>query len=108
MAVLPEDGPFPRWFTRVIVSTAIGCALTVVGQLVAGAWWAATISAKVDSIESITQQVVGQQKESIDELEQDLRDLRVEHTDDVKTIEDKIANLKRDLAVVIDRNPRGN
>lgn len=89
---MSEDTPFPRWFVRLMVGTALAWGITLVGQLVAGVHWAATLSAKVDSIERLTGQAVGQHEKEILALQED-----------VKVHELQISNIKRDLGILLDR-----
>jgi cell division protein FtsB len=92
MNSVPDADRLPTWFVRLMVATALAWAVTLAGQLIAGAWWGATISAKVDSIERLTSQAVGQHEREIQTLQED-----------IKVLDDKIANMKKDLAVLLDR-----
>jgi hypothetical protein len=83
-----SDAPFPTWFIRLVVGFAIGLLI----QIGAGIWWASGLTSKVDSIQFFMQQSVGENTKDIETLQEDM-----------KTLEDKIANIKRDLAVLLDR-----
>jgi hypothetical protein len=70
----------------------VGAIFGLFVQFAGSIWWAATITAKVDAIATNTREVATQQNERIKTLE-----------DDMKVVDDKIANIKRDLAVLLDR-----
>jgi hypothetical protein len=93
-----DDTPFPRWFIRLIVSIAIGLAVGFVGQVAAGSWWAAALSSKLDSLAALTTQSFGHQEKELEDLKRQLHDLENEHREDLKFVDDRFANLKRDVA----------
>lgn len=79
---------FPPWFTRMVIGTIFGLGM----QFCGGIWWAATLTAKVDNMNQNTSTTLSKNEDDIDDLQ-----------DDMKVVEDKIANLKKDLAVLLDR-----
>lgn len=78
---MPEsdaEGPLPKWFVRLVVAYVISTAG-------GGIWWAATMSTKMDTLVNSS---AGHERR-LTALEEDM-----------KTVDDKLANLKKDVAVL--------
>lgn len=86
---------FPRWFVRLLVGAVLGWLLTLIVQIGAGAWWAATITEKLESLRGSMSQGVAANGTRIDSIR-----------DDVKLLDLKVQSLEKNYAVLKDRQDR--